>query len=61
MTAELVYRRRGERFSDATLSEHDRYGSGSVMVLTGVTVNLKTQRSIINGNLNAQRYVNENL
>ena len=27
-----VYRRQGERFSDATVSEYDRFGGGSVMV-----------------------------
>ena len=30
-----VYRRRGERISDATVSERDRYGGGSVMVWAG--------------------------
>ena len=31
-----VYRRPGERFSDATFTEHDRYGGDSVMVWAGV-------------------------
>ena len=54
-----VFRRQGESFSDATVSEHDRYGDGSVMVCAGMTVILKTQFCIIDGNLSAQRYVNE--
>ena len=41
------------------VSEHYRYGGGPVMVWAGVTVTLKTQLCIIDGNLNAQRYVNE--
>ena len=54
-----VYQCQGERFSDATVSEHDRYGGGSVMVWAGVTVNLKTQLCIIDDNLSAQHHVNE--
>ena len=47
-----VYRRQGERFSDATVSEYDRFGGGSVMVWAGVTMNQRTRLYIVDGNLN---------
>ena len=37
-----VYRRRGERYSDVNVKEHDRYGGGSVMVWAAVTLNRRT-------------------
>ena len=40
-----VWRRQGERYADATVREHNRYGSGSVMVLGGM--NLGTQTPLI--------------
>ena len=54
-----MYRRQGERFSDATVSEYDRFGGGLVMVWAGVTMNQKTRLCIVDGNLNAKRYVDE--
>ena len=54
-----VYRHQGERFSDATVSEYDRFGGGLVMVWAGVTMTQKTRLSIVEGNLNAQQYVDE--
>ena len=32
-----MWRGRGERFQDANMSEHDRYGGGSIMVLAGIS------------------------
>ena len=52
-----VYRRQGERFSDATV--YDQFGGGSVFVWAGMTMNQRTRLCIVDGNLNAQRYVNE--
>ena len=54
-----VWRRRGERFQDATIQEHDRYGGGSVMVWGGMSLRSRTVLHRINGNLNGARYVNE--
>ena len=33
-----VWRRKGERYHDATIEEHDRYGGGSVMVWGGISL-----------------------
>ena len=32
-----MWRRRGDRFQDANMSEHDRYGDGSIMVWAGIS------------------------
>ena len=48
-----VYRRRGERFTDACVMENDRFGGGSVMVWGGIAHGLKTPLVVVNGNLNA--------
>ena len=52
-----MYRRQGERFSDATVSEYDRFGGGLVVVWAVVTINQRTRLCIVDGNLNAQRSV----
>ena len=54
-----VYSRQGERFSDATVSEYDRFGGGLLMVWAGVIMNQRTRLCIIDGNLNGQGYVDE--
>ena len=54
-----VYRRRGERYSDVNVKEHDRYGGGSVMVWAAVTMHRRTPLQFIAGNLSSQRYVDE--
>lgn len=54
-----VYRRKGERFTDACVVERDRFGGGSVMVWGGIMGGHKTELVIVNGNLNAQEYVNQ--
>ena len=54
-----AYRRQGERFSDATVSEYDRFGGGLVVVLAGVTMNQRTRLCIVDGNLNAQRSLDD--
>jgi hypothetical protein len=51
-----VYRRHGERFSDACVLETDRFGGGSVMILGGISHVERTDLKVIDGNLNAARY-----
>ena len=54
-----VYRRRGERFCDNTVIEHDRFGGGGVMVWGAINHNLRSRLVICDGNLTARRYVDE--
>ena len=42
-----VWRRRGERFQDANISEHDRYGGGSIMVWAGIGKGGRTDLHIV--------------
>lgn len=56
---ERVYRRRGERFADACVIERDRFGGGSVLVWGGIMDGNKTRLIVINGNINAQAYIND--
>ena len=52
-----VYRRLGERYSDACIREIDRFGGGgSVMVWGGISHGVKTPLVVIQGNLTAVRY-----
>ena len=56
-----VYRRLGERYSDACVREVDRFGGvggggGSVMVWGGISHGVKTPPVVIQGNLTAARY-----
>ena len=52
-----VFSRKGKRFAQNCLLERDRFGGGSVVVLGGIMGGRKTDLVIINGNLNAQGYV----
>ena len=54
----LVFRRRGERFADNCLIETDRFGGGSIMVWGGIMGRRKTNLIVVQGNLNAQGYIN---
>lgn len=54
-----VYRRRGERFADACVLQRNRFGGGSVMVWGGIMANRKTDLVFVQGNLNAQGYINQ--
>ena len=52
-----VYRRLGERYSDACVREVDRFGGGGfVMVWCGISHGVKTPLVVIQGNLIAVRY-----
>ena len=53
-----VFRRRGERFAENCLIERDRFGGGSVMVWGGIMGRRKTNLIVVQGNLNAQGYIN---
>ena len=54
-----VFRRRGERFADNCLIERDRFGGGVVMVRGGIMGRRKTNLIVVQGNLNAQGYINQ--
>ena len=55
-----VWRRPNERYCDATVAEHDRYGGGSVMVWTGISLSGRTDLYVIeNGSLTGVRYRDE--
>lgn len=55
-----VWRRKGERFSDACIHESNRFGGPSVMVWGGISLTGKTELVILSGGtVTAQRYVDE--
>ena len=54
-----VYRRRGERYTDACVVERDRFGGGSVCVWGGISYGFKSPLIVIDGNLNGVRYRDE--
>ena len=54
-----VWRRQGERYTDATVLEHDRYGGGSVMVWGGINHHHRTPLYRVDGNLTGIRYRDE--
>ena len=53
------FRRKGERFADNCLIEKDRVGGGSVMVWGGIIGRRRTNLIVVQGNLNAQSYINQ--
>ena len=54
-----VYRRAGERYRDGCVLQRDCYGGASVMVWGAINTNFRSRLVIVNGNLNAIRYVGE--
>ena len=54
-----VWRRRGERFANACITETDRFGGPSVMVWAGIHHGGKTDLQFIAGNLTGMRYRDE--
>ena len=54
-----VFIRKGKRFADNCLIERDRFGGGSVMVWGGIMGRRKTNLVAVQGNLNAQGYINQ--
>ena len=51
-----VYRRLGERYSDACARGRQIWGRGSVLVWGGISHGVKTPLVVIQGNLTAVRY-----
>nr|KAG5698565.1 hypothetical protein BaRGS_027076 [Batillaria attramentaria] len=52
-----VWRRRNQRFHNAFVAQHDRFGGGSLMVWGGISVQGKTDLHVFwNGTLTAIRY-----
>ena len=54
-----VYRRVGERYRNPCVLERNRFGGPSVMVWGAINADFKSELVVIDGNLTAQRYVNE--
>lgn len=52
-----VYCRRGQQFSENCVQKRNRRGGGSVHVWAGITQFNKTDLFILNGNVNARRYI----
>ena len=51
----------GEHFTNACVIEWDRFGGGSVLVWGEIMGGNKTGLIVINGNINAQTYINDAL
>jgi len=56
-----AWHRRGKRYPNCCIRQHDRWGSGSIMVWGGIHHHGKTQLVFVQGNLTARRYVDEML
>lgn len=54
-----VYRRRGERYAANCVQEVDRFGGGSVMVWAAISHTGRTDLVHVQGNLNAQGYIDQ--
>ena len=54
-----VHRMPGERYAACCISEHDRFGGGSIMIWAGIWYGGRTSAVVINGNLNGQHYLSE--
>lgn len=52
-----VYRRRGERYCDPCIFQKKSFGGGGVMVWAAIRHGWKSELVFINGNLTAQRYI----
>ena len=52
-----VYRQRGQRFAENCVQKRNRGGGGSVHVWSGITQFNKNDLVILNGNVNARRYI----
>ena len=54
-----VYRRRNQRYVRRNVVENDRFAGGSLMVWGAIRFGWKSQLLVIDGNLTAQRYIDE--
>jgi hypothetical protein len=46
----------GERYADCCVTEHGRFGDGSVMVWAGISIDGKTDLHVIPGNLSGESH-----
>ena len=51
-----TYRRRGERFAQRCVLEHNRWGGGGIMVWAGISADQKTALHVVRGRLNTIAY-----
>ena len=54
-----VYRRRHERFAPHCIRQVDRFGGGSVMVWGAISYTRKSELVLVQGNLTANRYIDQ--
>ena len=54
-----VWRRRGERFADSCVRSSRQGRGGSVMIWAGISEQGKTDLVFVEGNMNAQRYIDQ--
>ena len=54
-----VWRRRNKDIEDAGVQEVEAFGGGGLLVWGGISTNGKTELVVMNGNMNAQRYIQE--
>ena len=55
-----VWRRPGERFQEASVAEHDRYGGGSIMVWGGISRTGRTGLHVVRrGTMTSVRYIDD--
>ena len=59
MTVKFEFLEEGKCFAHNCLIERDRFGGGSVMVWGGIMGRRKTNLIVVQGNLNAQGYINQ--
>ena len=55
----MVWRAKVSRYEEQNMVQHDRWGGGSVMVWSAISMNHKAALIPINGTLNAQGYLQE--
>ena len=51
-----IYRRRGKRFAQCCVLEHNRWGGGGIKVWAGISADQKTALHVVCGRLNAIAY-----
>jgi transposase len=54
-----VFRRPNERYAQCNFMNTTLFGGGSVMVWGGISLNARTELVVLNGNLNADRYITD--
>ena len=54
-----VWRRRGERFADVCVQTRRQGHGGGLMIWAGISIRGKTNLVFVEGNMNAQRYIDQ--